>query len=140
MLESFESGMASLARMSTGGRGKTYDRAPYTQERVETEAQIFKSQSDAVDFVRAGFDPTNITVESWQQDLDDKFTSQYCKDVIKWAGYSQYAMQSNELFDKMKALEKAFRDDHPSEMAGIRTRPECDPRVEACQLIISLGQ
>ena len=77
---------ANITRLASaiarGGRASVYDRP-----KIDTTNQVLKAQTTAQSWAQDHpFDPDKHSVVIWQNDLNEKFTHNFCRDVIKYAG------------------------------------------------------
>ena len=82
-------------------RGGTRDHSSNRSDRYEKvedlAASIIKSQKTAVDWANEPekiLDPDVIKVDIWKHELNQQFSSSFCVDVGKFAGYECYKRQS----------------------------------------------
>ena len=120
---SFSAAITALAA-SNARRGGTRDHSSSRSDRHEKvedlAASIIKSQKTAVDWVNEPeniLDPDVIKVDVWKHELNQQFSSSFCVDVGKFAGYECYKRQSNDLHDFISLHENAYHDRHASSMA-----------------------
>ena len=96
---------ANITRLASaiarGGRASVYDRP-----KIDTTNQVLKAQTTAQSWAQDHpFDPDKHSVVIWQNDLNEKFTHNFCRDVIKYAGYDMYRRQSNDLHEATLNIE-----------------------------------
>mgnify|MGYP001035822014 FL=1 len=74
------------------------------RHRPDTAAQILKSQQSAFDHVMENrADPDSQTITAFIQSVEEKLTSEHCKNVFKFRGYQSYIRQSNDLINACDA-------------------------------------
>ena len=58
------------------------------------------------------FNPEEIQIHVWKDDVKHSLRSKQCEDVIEYAGLECYKRQSNDLYLHLKAFETEYRERH----------------------------
>ena len=103
------SGLRGLSRSS-----QPFDRVDKkASEKEDLTASILKTQQKAVEFVTENtFNPEEIQIHVWKDDVKHSLRSKQCEDVIEYAGLQCYKRQSNDLYLHLKRFETEYRERH----------------------------
>ena len=103
---------ALVAGLRSGGRtdrGDKSDKKSYEKE--DLAASIIKTQSHTVDWLKDNtFNPEEIQIGVWKDDVKHKLRSKQCGEVIEYAGHKCYIRRSNDLHFHLMKYEQEYRE------------------------------